>query len=176
MRFHQGTRFRQRSGHVVVSIVAFVLATGCDLSSLAFVEDERVRIVEPENRSVVTLPVTLRWEVVGEFEVTGRDGHGRSDAGYFAVFVDRQPIPPGTTLEWYALQDDSCGESACGTVKNLTGVYTTNDTAIELSRLRANDRLRPVEQHEAVIVLLDGTGARIGEIAFHVRFHFKREA
>lgn len=156
-------------------IATALLATGCDISNMEFVEDTRVRVVEPEARSTVTLPATLRWEVT-EFEVTGRDGQSSADAGYFAVFVDRHPIPPGKTLEWYSQQDESCGGSPCGTVENLSDIYTTEGTELELSRLPAIDQGRAVEQHEAVVVLLDGTGARIGESAFFVRFNFERKA
>lgn len=180
MHFDHVTSRRLTLGRITamwaaIWMVVAILATGCDISNMEFVEDTRVRVVEPETRSTVTLPVTVRWEVT-EFEVTGRDGQSSPDAGYFAVFVDRHPIPPGKTLEWYVQQDESCGDSPCGTVENLSDIYTTEKTELELSRLPAIDRGRAVEQHEAVVVLLDGTGARIGESAFAVRFTFEREA
>lgn len=151
-----------------------LLTSGCDVSAMSFVQDDRVRVVEPADRAVVTLPVTLRWEVE-DFAVTGRDGKANSDSGYFAVFVDRPPIPPGRTLEWFVTQDESCGGSACGTIDNLANVYTTDRTLLELTQLHADSRKRDVERHEAIIVLMDGTGARIGESAFYVRFNFERE-
>lgn len=149
--------------------------TGCDVSSMQFTEDDRVNIVGPQDRSNVTLPMKLRWEV-HNFTITGRDGRSSSDAGYFAVFIDRPPIPPGRTLEWYALQDTSCGASACGRVENLANIYTTEETTLELSRLPADDKRGALERHEAVIVLLDGQGQRIGESAFYARFNFERKA
>lgn len=155
--------------------VVATLVTGCDVSSMAFIRDERVQIVEPNDRSSVTLPVTLRWEV-RDFTVTDSDGQSSPDSGYFAVFVDRPPIPPGTTLAWFALQDDSCGDQACGTVDNLADIYTTEKTTLELTRLPAPRQRDDVERHEVVIVLLDGTGRRIGESAFYVRFNFERKA
>lgn len=149
--------------------------SACDVSQMAFVQDHRVRVVEPADRSTVTLPVTLRWEV-DDFGVTGRDGQNSPDAGYFAVFVDRTPIPPGKTLEWYAKEEDSCGDSACGSVENLAYIYPTKKMALTLKQLPADDSDRDLERHEAVIILLDGQGARIGESAFYVRFNFERKA
>lgn len=160
-------------GTIAAAILTVSLLSACDLSSLAFVKDERVRILEPEDQGDVTLPMTLWWDVEG-FTVTGRNGRTSPDAGYFAVFVDRDPIPPGKTLEWYAKEEDSCGDSPCGTVKNLAHIYPTKKTSLTLKQLPADSRDRDVERHEAVIILLDGKGARIGESAFYVRFNFQR--
>lgn len=154
---------------------ALMVVSGCDVASMAFFRDERVRVIEPADRSTVSLPVTLRWEADG-FAVTGRDGRRAEDAGYFAVFVDRPPIPPGRTLEWFVRQDESCGGEPCGSVKALSDVYTTKRTSLEVARLPAVSGNGDIERHEAVVVLLDGTGARIGESAFYVRFNFDRKA
>lgn len=168
--------FRRRQRRAVAAgLLAASFLSACDLSQMGFVQDHRVRVVEPADRSTVTLPVTLRWEV-DDFRVTGRDGRSSPDAGYFAVFVDRTPIPQGKTLEWYAQEEDSCGDSACGSVKNLANIYPTRKTSLTLKQLLADDRERDVERHEAVIILLDGKGARIGESAFYVRFNFERSA
>lgn len=169
---------RRRPGvtHVAaMSMAAALLVAGCDVAGMAFVRDQRVRIVEPRERSTVTLPVTLRWVVRG-FTVTGRDGRSTSDAGYFAVFVDRMPIPPGTTLDWYALQDESCEGEPCGSVAKLSDIYATEATTLELPQLRATRETAGRELHTVRIVLLDGTGARIGESAFRVQFNFERKA
>lgn len=178
MRLDPVNRVRLSLGHVAVAAVWMVgalLVTGCDVASMAFFKDERVRIVEPEEQSIVTQPVTLRWEV-RDFKVTGRNGQSASDAGYFAIFVDRPPIPSGKTLEWFALQEGSCGRSACGTVDKLSNIHTTEETALTLDRLLALRTRGDLERHQAVIVLLDGTGRRIGESAFRVRFNFERKA
>lgn len=165
-------RHGRRWGAAVPGLLGLsLLLAACDWSDMAFVQDHRVRFIEPADRSTVTLPVTLSWEVEG-FHVTGKDGRALRDAGYFAVFVDRSPIPPGKSLEWLAQQEDSCGSSACGSVDNLSGVYATDDTRLKLTRLSATGR--DIEKHEAVVVLLDGTGRRIGESAFYVQFNFER--
>lgn len=175
MRLDHVTSRRLGLGRVTaVWMLAALLVGGCDMSRLSPFQDKRIRIVEPENRSSVSLPVTLRWEV-DEFTITGRDDQSTADAGYFAVFVDRPPIPPGRTLEWFAMQDDSCGVSACGSVDNLEDIYTTEKTSLKLTRLPALFERNALERHEVVIILLDGAGARIGESAFYVRFTFDRE-
>lgn len=157
------------------AIAAMLLASGCDVSQMSFVKDDRVRVVHPEDRSTVTLPLVLRWQV-HDFEVTGRDGQAKPNAGYFAVFIDRPPIPPGKTLEWFVKQDDSCGGDPCGTIEKLAGVYTTKNTHLELTRLHSTGGQRDKEQHEAILVLMDGKGARIGESASRVQFNFERKA
>lgn len=154
-------------------LVGAVVVSGCDWSTMAFVQDQRVQIITPADRSTVALPVTIRWQVHG-FRITGKTGDTSQDAGYFAVFVDRPPMPPGKSLQWLAEQDDSCGDSACGSVENLSDVYATSDTTLKVTRLSADSTSRAVERHEAVIVLLDGTGRRISESAFYVRFNFER--
>lgn len=176
MRSEDATkRFTLIRGASVVWVLATLLTTGCDVSSMGFVQDERIKVVDPPDRSVVSLPVTLRWQV-RDFTVTGRDGNSVVDAGYFAVFVDRPPIPAGKSLKWYALQDGSCGDSACGKVDNLANIYVTEEASLELTSLPDLRERGEVERHEAVIVLLDGTGARIGESAFYVRFSYERGA
>lgn len=172
VRFRLGCRY----GGLFAGLISFGLVlTACDVSSMEFIRDERIRIVQPRDRSIVTLPVSLRWEI-RDFAVTGKDRQGSSEGGYFAVFVDRPPIPPKATLEWYVQQNESCGDSPCGSIENLADVYTTEETSLELHRLRAVRERGGVERHEVVIVLMDGAGARMGESAFHVRFGFEREA
>lgn len=152
------------------------MLASCNMSHLAFVQDNRIQIMEPRDRSsVTTLPVTLRWEV-NDFEVTGRDGRTVPDAGYFVVFVDRPPVPPGRTLEWLAMQEDSCGSEACGSVENLASVHVTEETTLELKQLtQVDERLGGEELHTVRIVLFGGNGARLGESAFRVQFTLARK-
>lgn len=155
-------------------LVITLLVAGCDVSRMMFVQDHRVAITAPADRDTVTLPFTLRWQTHG-FAVTGRDGQRASNSGYFAIFVDRAPMPPGQTLEWLATQSDSCGSEACGSVDRLSDVYTTSDMSLELRQLPAVNKTDTTERHEAVVILLDGTGTRIGESGFYVRFDFERK-
>lgn len=178
----KGRRFRlnsygydQRPPAVVALIgLMFLVLSACNLSSMQFTQDHRVRVVTPSPRSTVTLPVTLSWEVQG-FEVIGKEPGSSPGQGYFAVFVDRTPVPPAKSLVWYANQRGTCGPDPCGDPARLSFVFETSETHLNLDRLPdlADDR-SGVEHHEAVIVLMDGDGRRIGESAFYVRFSLDR--
>ena len=143
---------------------------------LAFRLDDRVQITAPADREEVELPVTLRWSVE-DFEVVQPGTEVREDAGYFAVFVDRAPVPPGKTLAWIARNDSGCSESSgCPDAEYLSsrGIYTTSETQLVLEQLPRGDEGKR-DRHTATIVLLDGSGARIGESAFEVVFEVERE-
>lgn len=150
--------------------------TGCVSQDLAFRVDDRVEIVTPADRAEVTLPVTLEWEVE-DFEVVGPGAEVRDDAGYFAVFVDTSPVPPGKTLAHVARDDRGCREQdGCPDAEYLSsrGIWTTTETRLVLDQLpRTSDDDRR-ERHTATIVLLDGSGTRIGESAFEVVFEVDR--
>ena len=80
---------------------------GCVPHGLAFVQDKRVDVVAPKSHSTVRLPVTIRW-TVHDFRVTGPSHSSNPDAGYFGVFVDRAPVPPGKPLSYVAHGDQLC--------------------------------------------------------------------
>ena len=144
---------------------------------LAFVKDERLTIVAPDSLSTVTTPVTIDWEVE-DFRVTGEDGSSSDDAGYFAVFVDGAPMPPEEDLAWLARDDRRCLETkGCPdrTYFADRGAYSTTETSLTLKHLPDQDAYQGHERHEVTIVLLDGTGHRIGESAWYVDFFYDRE-
>lgn len=159
-------------------LILLVAAPACGVRGLDFVKDERLTITAPRDRAEVTLPLTVRWKV-RDFEVTGPDGRARPDAGYFGVFVDRAPQSPQRTLESLAEDDPLCeGNPSCpdeAFLANLN-VHSTTDTTFEIERLPAPGSAAPRrrEFHEVTIVLLNGTGARIGESAFTIQFEVKR--
>lgn len=157
--------------------------SGCVPQGLAFRTDTRLTVVEPEDRTEVTLPVTIDWDI-RDFEIVepGADVDDSDDgeAGYFAVFVDTTPMPPGKPLRWIARDDTSCREAdGCPDAEYLAarGIYTTTETELVLDQLprSAGDDDRR-ERHRATIVLLDASGTRIGESAFEVAFDIDREA
>lgn len=153
------------------------MAAACIPEGLAFVQDDRVEIVAPEGHTKVTLPVTIDWEVE-DFEVTGETGQASDDAGYFGVFVDTNPVPPGKSLEWIARDDRACSNTeGCPDETYLAdrGVYPMTDTSITLNRLPDLDAYEGHETHEVTVVLLDGTGRRLSENAWHVTFFYDRE-
>lgn len=151
--------------------------SGCVPQGLAFRVDERLVFRAPEDRSTVTLPVTLDWDI-RDFDVTGPGGEPREDAGYFGVFVDTTPVPPGKSLAWVARDDTGCrADDGCPDAEYLEarGIYTTTETELvleQLPRLGNDDDRR--ERHRATVVLLDAEGRRIGESAFEVLFDLER--
>ena len=152
------------------------LLSGCVPQGLAFRVDDRLTFLSPEDRSTVTLPVTLDGEI-RDFDVVDPGAEPREDAGYFAVFVDRTPMPPNEDLRWIARKDDSCREEdGCPDEEylNARGIYPTTETELTLQQLpRIGDEERK-ERHRAVVVLLDVEGKRIGESAFEILFDLDR--
>jgi hypothetical protein len=158
-------------------VVVALALTACVPDGLAFVKDERLDIVTPDSLATVTTPVTIEWEV-DDFRITGEDGSSSDDAGYFAVFVDRAPIPPGEDLAWLARDDRRCLETkGCpdSTYFSDRGAYSTRETSLTLKHLPDQDAYQGHERHEVTVVLLDGTGHRIGESAWYVDFFYDRE-
>ena len=166
---------RLRSLLVLTAIV--VAATSCVPEGLAFVKDDRVEIVAPEGHTKVSLPVTIEWEVK-DFEITGEAAEASDTAGYFGVFVDTVPVPPRRKLDWIAREDRVClNTNGCpdDTYFADRGVYETEDTSLTLKRLPDLDAYQGHETHEVTVILLDGTGRRISENAWHVTFFYDRE-
>lgn len=143
------------------------------MNGLSFVEDTRVDIVQPDDRSEVRLPVTIEW-TVEDFDV----GPGR---GAFGVLVDRAPPPPDKPLQWLFRDDLGCkGEGArvCASERYLAdrAIFRTTETRVTLQqvpRLVGSEAGRVL--HEATIVLLDAKGERIGESAWTVQFEVEGE-
>jgi hypothetical protein len=161
-----------------VGVLGLCLAlSGCVPQGLAFRVDDRLSFRSPEDRSTVTLPVVLDWEIE-DFRIVDPGGEPRDDAGYFAVFVDRAPMPPNESLRWLARKDSSCrAADRCPDEEylNARGVYTTTETRLVLEQLpRTTDREDRKERHRAVVVLLDASGRRIGESAFEIAFDVER--
>ncbi len=153
------------------------LASACIPEGLAFVQDDRLEIVAPEDHTTVKAPFTLDWRVE-DFEVTGPDGQSRDDAGYFGIFIDASPVPPGKTLEWIAHEDRQCrGDSTCPNKAYLAdrGVYAATETSFTVRRLTDLDAYGGHERHEISVILLDGTGRRIGESAWWVTVFYDRD-
>lgn len=153
--------------------------SGCgDYSQLSFRQDKRLDIVAPPDRSTVHLPVTVRW-TIKDFTATGFTGHPVPDHGYFALFVDRSPVPGGQTLAYVAHGDNSCRpEEGCPNRAYLSArqVYATDQTQFTLRTLTNPKLEHQKEMHTVTIVLLDGTGHRIGESAWSVTFTLERSA
>jgi hypothetical protein len=161
----------------IAAVLLLFLAAACLPQGLAFVQDDRVEIVAPDPQSHVSLPVTIEWEAE-DFEITGKDGRSTNTAGYFGVFVDTPPVPPGKPLAWIAHNDQPCISSpGCPDRLYLAdrGVHATSETSFTLKQLPDLDAYQGNETHEVTVILLDGTGHRIEESAWHVTFFYDRE-
>lgn len=136
-------------------------------------------IVAPPERATVTLPVELKW-TVDRFDITGPDGSDARDRGYFGIFVDTSPIPPGQRLDYVARGDASCRRSdGCPDNSYLAqhGVHLARSTSLRLDAMPDNrpvDRPSAKDHHRVTIVLLNGKSERIGESAFKVEFDVDR--
>ena len=165
-----------RSPACLLLVGLALIASSC-ANGLAFVQDRRLEFTAPPSHDRVTLPVTVRWKIDG-FRLTGPDGSSEPDAGYFGVFVDRSPVPPGKPLSYIARDDLSCRRTpGCPDATYLSDrrVHSANDTAITFEHLPDLGAARGHETHEVTIVLLDGTGKRIGESAWYVTFLYDRD-
>jgi hypothetical protein len=153
-------------------MVAGSVLSACGTGGLSFVQDKRVDIVRPNDRTTVSLPLTVAW-TVKDFAI----GDG---GGSFGVFVDRAPQPSGRTLSWLFRGDRSCkgtGAALCDKPEFLAqrSVYQTTARSFsvdQVSRLAGGSTNR---LHELTVVLLGPDGKRIGEGAWSVQFKVKGE-
>lgn len=169
---------RSRRSALLLVAVTLAVVPGCGFGSdgLAFTTDSRLEITGPQDRQKLRLPVTIAW-TIDDFEVTG-PGRGSGDGeGYFAVFLDRSPVPAGKTLAHVARDDRSCRrDDGCPDAEYLAdrNVYTTTRTRLVIETLAKTAREGRREFHDVTVVLLDSDGRRIGESAWHVRFELER--
>lgn len=149
-------------------LVVAATASSCGYQGLALVQDRRLDITSPKQRSEVTLPVHLDWSM--EDFATG------PGQGSFGVVVDRQAPPPGRTLEWLFRGDDTCAATpGCPDAAYLADryVFRTTETSLALERL---PDIGDGDFHEVTIVLLDAQGHRIGESGWTVQFEQAKES
>jgi len=157
-------------------VAVALLASSC-AHGLAFTQDRRLTITAPTHHTKVRLPFTVRW-TMREFDVTGPDGRTDRDAGYFGVFLDRTPVPPGKPLSWIAHDDRRCKLTpGCPDETYLATrhVYATTQTQLSFALLPDLQSVGGHETHEVTIVLLDGAGRRIGEQAWYASFRYDRK-
>ena len=170
----------RRSTALRTTALALVLAStaGCQVDRLQFKNDHRLTFESPQARHRVTAPVTISWSMK-DFDAVGLDGSSESGKGVFALFVDRAPMPVGKNLKWLARNDAGCKRDArCPDAEFLanSGVFVTTDTSVTLDVLPQAGAGVGDEQHYVNVVLLDGTGHRIGENAWYLPFKSKRRS
>lgn len=158
--------------------VLVLAVSACSVSDLQFTNDDRLTFTAPQSREVVAAPLTISWDMK-DFEATGLDGSSDPGRGAFVVFVDRAPMPAGKDLAWLARKDTSCArDPRCPDVDYLAdrGIHVTTEPRLTLDVLpRLADGVGN-EQHYVNVVLVDGTGRRIGESAWYRPFQSKRRS
>jgi len=102
----------------------------------------------------------------------------RTDAGYFAVFVDRAPIKPSETMRIVAKNDEVClHRSGCPDESYLEDrrIYTTTENGLTLDQIQPIDGdTERVQLHLITVVLMDTAGHRIGESAWQLDVRMRR--
>lgn len=163
-----------RPGRVRVAAAVMIvagLAGGCG-DGLQLHGDDRVRFASPPDGARVAPPLLLRWSVDRRrFRPVAFDGSTSGRRGVFAVFVDSAPMRPGRHVDSLAEGDRICETSpGCPDATWLAdhGVYLTVRPRLALAALPAKTgrRVGGRRRHEITIVLLDGTGVRVGEAAW----------
>lgn len=146
----------------VAGALAVLGLAGCGGVSGALTVDDAVEIVAPAPMQVVSTPFDVRW--------TGDLAAGES----FAVFIDRDPPPPGESLA-DAFAEECDGADGCPDEVFLStrGVHVTqgNDVEVLLVLPRGGaDGAPELEVHHAVIVVVDDDGVRQGERAWSTEY------
>lgn len=160
----------------VTAVVCTLVLAGCGAGNLQFKNDHRLSFAAPAEREHVEAPLTIRWSM-RDFTTVGLDGSATKDRGVFAVFVDRPPMPAGKNLKWLTRSDKGCErDPRCPDLQYLSdrGVHVTTKTALTLDVLPQLADAAGDEQHYINIVLLDGTGRRIGESGWYRPFTSER--
>jgi hypothetical protein len=148
------------------SVVALAVLGACGGMSGALVRDDAVEILHPAPMEVVRTPLEVRWN--------GDLGPDES----FAVFVDRVPIPPGTSID-DAFEDACDGVPACPdeTFLSVRGVHLTGDHEVTIPVLTPRggvDGASALDVHRVTIVVVDHDGTRRGERAWSTEFRVAR--
>jgi hypothetical protein len=163
-------------GAAAVGALLVASTAGCatSLHGLEFHNDNRMKIISPQENVLVRTPFTLRW-TMKDFTVTGvGKGPVNNDTGYFAVFVDHSPVKPGQTLNAVNKNTPSCQHTTACTTRTYLAqeqVYTTTKdflTVPLVADISGNNE--STQYHTATVVLMDTAGRRISESAWSVEF------
>ena len=135
---------------MAVLLVSMLATTGC--SDVLLRNDHRISITSPQSDATVGVPLTVTW--------TTKDFTAPRD-GSFAVFLDRDPQPPGQTLDQFG-----------GRPFDIFRVDRPQITLRDVVPHQAADALER-NQHDVTVILLDRSGRRIGESQAFVQFNVK---
>ena len=162
----------------IVVLAPLLAACGMSVHNLNLRADDRLHFVSPPSRTLVVNPVTVQWRISGFQVESPGAGPARSDAGYFAVFVDQAPIKPGQTMRVVASRDQQClHQAGCPGADYLAQrqIYLTTSDRITLGQIPslAGDQ-DAVQLHSVVVVLMDASGHRIGESAWELDLRMRK--
>ena len=136
---------RPRPTRVVAVVGALsLLLTGC-LEDRSFHENDKLRFVEPVEGDFASAPLLVRW--VGRPKKTAQ----------WALFLDRAPIKPGTSIEALEVQER----------QNLW-ITEEQEFTIDFVPPRSTSVDARRDRHLLVVIPLDADGERIGEHAASV--------
>lgn len=144
------------------------MAAGCSQFStdgISLTTDTSVEILAPADRTSVGLPLEVRWS--DDAPVPG---------GGYLVVIDRAPMPPGETAEWFARDDPDCAVNpGCPDELWLArrGITPSADPAVTIEIVPAREDSRPDAYYDLTVVRLDAEGRRYGEAAYHVQFRLE---
>ncbi len=162
----------------LLGMLAALVLSGCQFNKLQFTTDDRLHFTTPKARSHVTAPLTVEWTMHG-FSAVGLDGTHDEHRGVYAVFIDRAPMPVGKDLKWVFRDDSGCQRDArCPSLEQLAGrgILITTEPKVTIQVLPQVPTGKGAEQHYVNVVLLDGTGHRIGESGWYLPFTSKRRS
>ena len=128
-----------------IAVMAFAVLVASACQPLLFRQDHRVAILSPAIYSTVGEPLTITWVV--------KDFSAPAD-GKFAVFMDRDPMPPGESIDYF---DPG----------NRDSIFVLSASRLRIDLLNPQVGVDPAEinHHMVTVVLLDRSGRRIGEEA-----------
>lgn len=159
----------------VALIMTCAALASCSLPNVGemnFRVDDRLTFLAPQDRAMTHPPVVVRWRMRDFIPAKSGTSSPSAKAGYFAVFVDRQPIRPGQTMKAVASHDSYCQHTpSCPDATYLAQrqIYTTIRPWIRLEQISPlpGDNSR-VQLHRIVVVLLNTAGERIGESSWEL--------
>jgi hypothetical protein len=151
---------------------------------LSFTADRRIHITAPAANSAVSVPFTVRWSVRDFQRITPKLGTDTSrrpvstHAGYFAVFVDSNPMGPGQSFDALLHDDPECASSpTCPDLNYLNqrlGVLVTSGTSVTIDSVSGTGvGGAGSNTHGVTVVMVDSRGRRIGDSSWYVSFTVK---
>ncbi len=137
-------RLRRHTRVVAAAAALSLLQTGC-LEDRSFHQNDVVQIVEPLEGDFASAPLVVRWE--------GRP----AKAAQWALFLDRAPIKPGTSIEDLEVQE-----------RQSLWITEEQEFTIDFVPPRSTSVDSRRDRHVLVVIPLDADGDRIGEHAASV--------